>query len=72
MVRKRTDLLWIPVFAVLVTFAVPWFLWRDATVVAGLPVWLWWHIGWMGLTAVAFALFTRGAWDRGMEVDADA
>jgi hypothetical protein len=72
MARKRTDLLWIPVFAVLVTFAVPWFLWRDATVVAGLPLWLWWHVGWMGLAAVAFHLFTRGAWDRGMEVDRDA
>lgn len=68
MSRKRTDYLWIPVFALLVVFAVPWFLWGDATMVAGLPLWLWWHIGWMLLAAVAFGLFTRGAWDRGMGV----
>jgi hypothetical protein len=68
MTRRRTDYLWIPVFAVLVALAVPWFLWRDATVVAGLPVWLWWHIGWMGVASVAFYAFSRGAWDRGMGV----
>lgn len=68
MERRRRDLLWIPTFAVLVALAVPWFLWRDATVVAGLPLWLWWHVGWMALCAVVFYLFTRGAWDRGMGV----
>jgi hypothetical protein len=68
--RPTTDYLWIPVFGLLVAFAIPWFLWRDATTVAGLPVWLWWHIGWMVLASVAFALFTRsGAWDRWMDVD---
>jgi hypothetical protein len=73
MTRKRTDYVWIPVFALLVALAVPWFLWGDARVVAGLPVWLWWHVGWMGVAAVAFHLFTRGAWDRGMGVsDGDA
>ncbi|WP_152042880.1 DUF3311 domain-containing protein [Salinigranum salinum] len=68
MSRQRTDYIWIPVFALLVIGAIPWFLWGDATVVAGLPLWLWWHIGWMALAAGAFALFTRGAWDRGMGV----
>ena len=68
MTRKRTDYLWIPVFALLVVFASPWFLWGDTTVVYGLPLWLWWHVGWMVLATVAFALFTRGAWDRGMGV----
>ena len=68
MTRKRTDYLWIPVFALLVVFAIPWFLWGDTTVVYGLPLWLWWHVGWMVLATVAFTLFTRGAWDRGMGV----
>ncbi|KAB1193395.1 DUF3311 domain-containing protein [Haloferax sp. MBLA0076] len=66
MTRARIDYLWIATFAVLVTFAVPWFLWGDSRVFAGLPLWLWWHIGWMGLTAVVFHLFTRRAWDRGI------
>lgn len=65
--RDRTDALWIGGFAVLVAFAVPWFLWGDATVVAGLPVWLWWHIGWMALASVVFAAFTRRGWDRGVD-----
>jgi len=69
MTRQKKDYLWIGVFAVLVTFAIPWFLWGNATAWLGLPVWLWWHIGWMVLAAVAFAQFARGAWDRGMNVD---
>ncbi|WP_240729956.1 DUF3311 domain-containing protein [Halalkalirubrum salinum] len=63
-----TDVLWIAVFAILVAFAVPWFLWGDATVIAGLPVWLWWHIGWMAVASVVFWAFTNRAWDRGMGV----
>jgi ribose/xylose/arabinose/galactoside ABC-type transport system permease subunit len=63
------DLLWIPVFAVLVAFAVPWFMWGTDAVVAGLPVWLWWHVGWMVLAAACFRRFAAGAWDRGMGLD---
>jgi hypothetical protein len=49
---------------------VPWFLWGDGRVVAGLPLWLWWHVGWMCLASGVFYLFTRSAWDRGMGVEA--
>jgi hypothetical protein len=70
MTRTRTDALWIAAFALLVAFAVPWFLWRDATVVAGLPVWLWWHVGWMALASATFYAFARsGAWERGVTVE---
>ncbi|MFC7098236.1 DUF3311 domain-containing protein [Halobaculum marinum] len=70
MTRTRSDLLWVLVFAVLVAFAIPWFLWGDATVVAGLPLWLWWHVGWMVLATVAFYAFTRtGGWDRGVDAE---
>ena len=71
MARTVRDYLWILAFAVLIAFAVPWFLWRDATVVAGLPVWLWWHVGWMALAALVFHAFTRSAWDRGMAIGTD-
>ncbi len=64
MSRTTRDYLWVGALAVVVAFAVPWFLWRNATVVAGLPVWLWWHVGWMLLASVTFYLFTRSAWDR--------
>ncbi|WP_434521389.1 DUF3311 domain-containing protein [Halorubrum sp. AS12] len=67
MTRLRSDLVWIPTFAILVAFAVPWPLWGVDRVVAGLPVWIWWHVAWLGLCAVLFALFVRsGAWERGM------
>ncbi len=59
--------MWIPTFAVLVAFAVPWPLWGVDRVVAGLPVWIWWHVAWLGLCAALFSLFVRsGAWERGM------
>ena len=68
MPRTKTAL-WAIAFLLLVVFAVPWFLWGNATVVAGLPIWLWWHIGWMMLAALLFYTFTRSAWDREMGVD---
>jgi hypothetical protein len=72
MTRTKRDYVWVPVFAVLVAFGIPWFLWGSAATWAGLPVWLWWHVGWMVLATVAFAGFVRGAWDRGMDVDGTA
>ncbi|WP_144905058.1 DUF3311 domain-containing protein [Halobellus captivus] len=71
MERQKTDYLWIGVFGVLVAFAIPWFLWGDARTWLGLPLWLWWHIGWMGLASLTFALFTRRGWDRLMNVEPD-
>jgi len=60
-------LVWIGVAVVLVALAVPWFLWRSDAVAAGLPVWLWWHVGWMALTAVVFHAFARRSWGLGVE-----
>ena len=68
MSQRRERLVWIVVFTVLVAFSVPWFWWGSGTVAAGLPLWLWWHVAWMGVAAVAFWLFTRQAWDRQMGV----
>lgn len=67
---RRLELVgWLAVAVVLSVLAIPWFLWGDATIVAGLPLWLWWHIGWMGLVAVVFWVFTRRAWGIGIERD---
>ncbi|GAB7008764.1 hypothetical protein JCM31271_07070 [Halorubrum trueperi] len=61
--------MWIPTFALLVAFAVPWPLWGVDTVVAGLPVWIWWHVAWLASCSVLFSLFVRsGAWERGMGI----
>lgn len=62
--RSKRDIAWIVIFTILTILAVPWFLWGNETIIAGLPIWLWWHIGWMGLAAVIFYLFTKTAWDR--------
>ena len=60
---SRTDsFVWGAVFALLLALAIPWFLWDVSAVVAGLPVWLWWHIGWMVLAAAVFAVFTQRGW----------
>ena len=67
MVSRTERYGWILALAVLVAFAVPWFLWGDGRTALGLPLWLWWHVGWMGLAAVVFRLFAIRAWDDGVE-----
>ncbi|MES3517401.1 MAG: DUF3311 domain-containing protein [Natronomonas sp.] len=66
MTSTATKYVWSVVALVLIAFAIPWFLWGTSTVVAGLPVWLWWHIGWMILAAGCFWVFTRRAWGLGV------
>lgn len=66
--RIRT-LGWLATFSVLVVLSVPWFWWGDSRTAVGIPLWLWWHIGWMGLATVVFYLFTRTDWDRYMGVE---
>ncbi|MGM0590926.1 MAG: DUF3311 domain-containing protein [Halobacteriota archaeon] len=68
MTRTLTDYLWVGAMVVLVVLAVPWFLWGDSRLVAGLPLWLWWHVGWMFLASATFYAFTRGPWERLMGV----
>ncbi|MFB6222835.1 MAG: DUF3311 domain-containing protein [Haloarcula sp.] len=58
---------WTVVALVLMALAVPWFLWDSSVIAAGLPVWLWWHIGWMALASVVFAVFARTDWGLGVE-----
>lgn len=67
MVPTTDTLVWILVAVVLAAFAIPWFLWRNGTVVAGLPLWLWWHVGWLCVSAVVFRVFARQAWGVGIE-----
>ncbi|MFO7925968.1 MAG: DUF3311 domain-containing protein [Halobacteriota archaeon] len=62
MVSKANQRGWAVLFGVLLVFAIPWFLWGDARTALGLPLWLWWHIGWMALASVVFWQFTKRAW----------
>lgn len=57
---------WAFAFALLVAFAVPWFLWGDSRTAFGLPLWLWWHVGWMVLAGGVFWLFANRAWGIGV------
>lgn len=56
------SLLWATTFAVLSVLAVPWFLWGVDLTWYGIPIWLWWHVGWLVLTTVVFYAFTKTAW----------
>ncbi len=58
---------WTATGIVLAALTIPWFLWGSATTVAGLPLWLWWHVGWMLLASLVFWLFTKRAWGIGIE-----
>ncbi len=64
---SKEMLLWTGVALALAALAVPWFMWGSSRVVAGLPVWVWWHVGWLATTAVVFAVFARTAWGVGVE-----
>jgi len=65
--RRRFELLaWATAALLLAALAIPWFLWQDSTVIAGLPLWLWWHVGWMGVASVVFWAFTRYGWGVGI------
>jgi hypothetical protein len=66
MVSRRERYGWVIVMAVLIALAIPWFLWGNSRVVYGLPVWLWWHIGWMVLAALVFWAFATRAWGIGV------
>jgi amino acid transporter len=58
---------WIAVAVVLMVFAVPWFMWGSDAVAFGLPVWVWWHVGWMVLASAVFWVFTGRGWGLGIE-----
>ncbi|WP_254837986.1 DUF3311 domain-containing protein [Natronomonas marina] len=66
MVSRAERYGWALVAAVLVALAVPWFLWGDGRTALGLPLWLWWHVGWMVLASALFWLFTERAWGLGV------
>jgi len=59
---RTASFAWGAVFLALMALAIPWFLWSRSTVAAGLPVWLWWHLGWMVVTSIVFAVFTQRGW----------
>lgn len=61
---RTRDIAWLVVFFALVVFAIPWFQWGRGGVVAGLPTWVWYHVGWLALTAVVFYVFTQRGWGR--------
>ncbi|NGM68050.1 DUF3311 domain-containing protein [Natronolimnobius sp. AArcel1] len=62
---------WIVVGVVLCALSIPWFLWGNATTIAGIPLWLWWHIGWMLLASVVFWYFAQTAWGIGIEPESE-
>ncbi|MFT4884646.1 MAG: hypothetical protein ACI8U4_002162 [Natronomonas sp.] len=66
MVSRRERYGWVVVMGVLMALAIPWFLWGDSRMAYGLPLWLWWHIGWMTLAALAFWTFANRAWGIGI------
>ena len=66
MVSTVERYVWAILMAVLLIFAIPWFLWGNSRVIYGLPLWLWWHIGWMIAASGVFWVFTKRAWGLGI------
>ena len=62
MVSRRERLAWVIATLLLLALAIPWFLWGDGRLLFGLPLWIWWHLGWLVLASVMFYVFTDRAW----------
>ena len=62
---------WVVGAALFCLLGVPWFLWGDDTIVAGLPLWVWWHVGWLILASALFWLFAQRHWGVGIEPETD-
>lgn len=61
--RQRLESVgWGFVFTIIVAGTIPWFLWDVEWVIGGLPIWLWWHAGWMVFASVAFWVFAQRGW----------
>ncbi|MFB6152884.1 MAG: DUF3311 domain-containing protein [Halodesulfurarchaeum sp.] len=63
---RAESLGWVVAMALVVSLAIPWFLWGSDRMLAGLPMWLWWHVGWLLLAALVFWGFARRAWGLGI------
>lgn len=59
---RRRSIGWALAFLGLVVFAIPWFLWGQSGAFGGLPVWVWWHVGWLVLASAVFWQFARTDW----------
>jgi Protein of unknown function (DUF3311). len=55
--------LWLLIGGVLIAAAVPWWLWGAPLRWGPLPVYVWYHIGWMGIVTLVFAHFARRWWE---------
>lgn len=64
MTRTRAKVLWVAIFLVTMVMGVPWFLWRSSRLFMGIPVWVWYHIGWLLFLVFLFWLFVRTYWTR--------
>ncbi|USZ71215.1 DUF3311 domain-containing protein [Natronosalvus halobius] len=58
---------WILAAVLVCLLGIPWFLWGNAATAFGLPLWLWWHVGWLALCSVLFWTFAQRAWGVGIE-----
>ena len=60
--RRWHRVRWLLIGAVLAVAAVPWWLWQTPLRWGPLPVYVWYHIGWMGLVTLVFIRFARRWW----------
>ncbi|MFP9192598.1 DUF3311 domain-containing protein [Natronosalvus vescus] len=58
---------WGIIATIICLLGIPWFLWGDSTIVLGLPLWLWWHVGWLLLASALFWVFAQRYWGVGIE-----
>ncbi|RLE14708.1 hypothetical protein DRJ04_01850 [Candidatus Aerophobetes bacterium] len=62
--RIKIKILWIVVFFITMVMGIPWFFWGSSSCFIGIPVWVWYHIGWLLFLIFLFWLFVKTYWGK--------
>jgi len=64
MTRLKKGIFWAIALFIIMVMGVPWFLWGSSFLFLGIPVWVWYHVGWLFLVTIIFWIFVRTFWAR--------
>jgi hypothetical protein len=64
MIKSKIKMFWIVIFFITMVMGVPWFFWGSARLFMGIPLWVWYHTGWLLFLIFLFWLFVKTYWAR--------
>ena len=64
MTKLKKKVVWVVVFFITTVMGVPWFLWGSSLLFIGIPLWVWYHVGWLLFAVFLFWLFVKTYWTK--------